>query len=64
LSTVNPAFFASENETVFAVLKLEIIFRTGFRHEGQTFNSGALSGRRNENRPPQTAHPPSHNSYS
>ena len=67
LSTVKPAFLASVIESGFSLtgeLKVEIILRTGRRQHGQTFNGGALSGRRNVNLPPQAAQSPSHNSYS
>jgi hypothetical protein len=45
-------------------LKVEKTLRTGRRQAGQTFNSGASSGRRKVNRPWQTGQLPSHNSYS
>jgi type IV secretory pathway VirD2 relaxase len=61
---VNPAFLASEKETVRGVLKVEKTLRTGRRQAGQSFSSGASIGRCNVNRPWHTAHSPSHNSYS
>jgi hypothetical protein len=45
-------------------LKEEMIFRTGFLQAGQAFNSGAVTGRRRVNRPPQAAQVPSQSSYS
>lgn len=67
--TVNPAFLASEIETGLSslgVLKVEITRLTRFLQAGQCVSSGALTGRRSVNRPPQTTHPPwpSHTSYS
>lgn len=67
LSTVNPAFLASEMESglsLCGVLKAEKILRTGFLQAGHFVNSGALNGRRRVNLPPHTLHSPSHNSYS
>ena len=61
---MNPAFLASEKETVRGVLKVEKTLRTGRRQAGQTLSSGASSGRRNVKRPWQTGQFPSHNSYS
>jgi hypothetical protein len=51
-------------ESVRAVLNVEMTLRTGRRQAGQTFSSGASSGRRKENRPWHTGQLPSHNSYS
>jgi len=64
LRTVNPAFLALEKDIVLGELKVEMTLRTGFRQLGQSFNSGALIGRRRVKRPWHTAHLPSHNSYS
>jgi len=67
LSTVKPAFFASEKDTGLSFcgeLKLEMILRTGFLHAGQFVSGLAESGRFNVNFPPQTLHSPSHSSYS
>jgi hypothetical protein len=61
---VKPAFLASEMESERGVLKVEMTLRTGRRQAGQTFSSGASSGRRKVNRPWQTGQFPSHNSYS
>jgi len=67
--TVKPAFLASETESGFSslgVLKVEMTRLTRFLQAGQCVSSGALTGRRSVNRPPQTTHPPcpSHTSYS
>ena len=67
LSTVNPAFFASEMDSglsLCGVLKPEMILRTGFLHAGQFVSGLAESGRFKVNFPPQTTHLPTHNSYS
>jgi len=67
LSTVNPAFLASETESGLSFtgeLKDEMILRTGFLQAGQAFNGGADNGRRRVNFPPHTLQSPSHNSYS
>jgi hypothetical protein len=67
LSTVNPAFFASEMESglnLVGVLNAEMILRTGFLHAGHFVNSGTFTGRRKVNRPPQTLQSPSQSSYS
>src|ERR1051325_9397120 len=64
--TVNPAFLASATDRGLVIageLKVEMSFRTGFLQSGHLVNSGALSGRRRVNLPPQTAHSPSHSSY-
>ena len=50
-NTVKPAFLASEVETglsLVGVLKVEMILRTGFLHNGQHVSSGAVSGRRHQ----------------
>lgn len=49
---------------MFGVLKEEISFRTGFLQAGHFVSSGALTGRRSVNRPPQAIQPPSETSYS
>jgi hypothetical protein len=67
LSTVNPAFFASEMDNGLSLcgeLKVEMILRTGFLHAGQFVSGLAESGRFNVNFPPQTTQWPSHSSYS
>src|ERR1017187_7269904 len=67
LSTVNPAFFASEMDNGLSLcgeLKVEMILRTGFLHAGQCVSGLAESGRRKVKLPPQTLQSPSHNSYS
>ena len=67
LSTVNPAFFASEMDSglsLCGVLKPEMILRTGFLHAGQFVSGLAESGRFKVNFPPQTTQWPSHSSYS
>jgi hypothetical protein len=67
LSTVNPAFFASETESGLSFtgeLKVEMILRTGFLHAGHLTSGGAESGRRRVNLPPHTLQSPSHSSYS
>lgn len=67
LSTVNPAFFASEMESGLSFcgeLKLEMILRTGFLHAGQFVSGLAESGRFNVNFPPHTLQSPSQSSYS
>jgi len=64
LSTLKPAFFASENESGRGELKVEKTLRTGFLQAGHFVNGAAESGRRKVNFPPQTLQPPSHNSYS
>jgi len=46
------------------VLKPEMIFRTGFLHDGHFVNGAAEIGRFNVNVPPHTLQSPSHNSYS
>src|SRR5271154_1829003 len=63
LSTVKPAFFASEIESglsLCGVLKDEMILRTGFLHAGHFSSGGADSGRFSVNLPPQTTQLPSH----
>jgi hypothetical protein len=65
--TLNPAFLASVTDNGFiidGVEKPEMIFRTGFRHAGHAFSSGADNGRLKVNLPPHAAQFPSHNSYS
>src|SRR5208283_2306565 len=67
LSTVNPAFLASEMDSglsLCGVLKPEKIFRTGFLHAGQFVSGLAESGRFKVNFPPQTTQLPSQSSYS
>jgi len=64
LNTLNPAFFASEIETVFGELNVDQIRRTGFLHAGQFVSGFAERGRRNVNFPPHTGQPPSQTSYS
>src|ERR1035441_6615191 len=67
LSTVNPAFFASEMDNGLSLcgeLKVEMILRTGFLHAGQCVRGLAESGRRKVKLPPQTLQSPSHSSYS
>ena len=64
LSTVKPAFFASEIETFRGELKLDKTLRTGFLQAGHLVNSGAESGRRKTNLPPHTLQSPSQSSYS
>src|SRR5579859_767685 len=67
LSTVNPAFLASEMDnglSLVGVLKPEMILRTGFLQAGQLVSGLADSGRRSVNRPPHTLHSPSQSSYS
>jgi hypothetical protein len=64
LRTVNPAFFASEIETVLGELKVDHTRRTGFLQAGHLVNGGADSGRRKVNFPPHAAHFPSQSSYS
>jgi len=61
---VNPAFFASEIETVLGELKVDHTRRTGFLQAGHLVNGGADSGRRKVNFPPHAAHFPSQSSYS
>jgi hypothetical protein len=65
--TLNPAFFASLIDTGFSfvgVLKVEMIFRTGFRQAGQLRKGSASNGRRSVKCPPHAAQSPPHNSYS
>jgi hypothetical protein len=64
LNTLNPAFFASEIETVFGELNEDHTLRTGFLHAGQFVSGFAERGRRNVNFPPHTGQPPSQSSYS
>jgi Leucine-rich repeat (LRR) protein len=64
LRTVNPAFLASETESVLGELKLDHTFRTGFLQAGHLVSAGADSGRRKVNLPPQTLQSPSQSSYS
>lgn len=62
--TVKPAFFASLIESGFSLtgeLKVEMSFRTGRLQAGHLVSSGALTGRRSVNWPPQALHSPSHN---
>ena len=63
-STVKPAFFASETESVLGELKVDHTRRTGFLHAGHFVNGAAERGRRNVNLPPHTLQSPSHSSYS
>src|ERR1700690_3712456 len=66
LSTVNPAFLASEMDSglsLCGVLKPEMILRTGFLQAGQCVSALAESGRRRGNLPPHTLQSPSHSSY-
>jgi hypothetical protein len=61
LSTVNPAFLASAIDNGFNFVgefTSEIIFRTGFRHNGHFVSAGRLAGLRNENFPPHTLQSP------
>jgi hypothetical protein len=64
LRTVNPAFFASEMDTVLGELNDENNFRTGFLQAGQWVRGAADTGRRKVKRPPQTTQSPSQSSYS
>ncbi len=64
LSTVNPAFLASEIESALGELKVDHTRRTGFLHAGHLVNGGAESGRHKVNFPPHTTQSPSHSSYS
>jgi len=64
LSTVKPAFLASEIEVVRGELNVEKTFRTGFLHAGHWVSAAAEAGRRKVNFPPHTLHSPSHSSYS
>src|SRR5258708_3254979 len=64
LSTVNPAFLASEIERLFGELNVEKSLRTGFLQDGQWVSSLASSGRRRVNLPPHAAQLPSQSSYS
>jgi hypothetical protein len=66
-NTVKPAFLASVIDNGFmieGVLNEEMTLRMGLRHAGQAFNAGAVTGRRNVNRPPHAAQSPSQSSYS
>jgi hypothetical protein len=66
-NTVNPAFLASVIDNGFnndGVKNPEMILLTGFRHDGHCLRSGAVTGRRNVNRPPHAAQEPSQSSYS
>jgi len=68
LSTVKPAFLASEMERGFrwvGVLKEEMSFLTGFLQAGHFFNSSAERGLCRVKVPPHTLHPAgSQTSYS
>ena len=64
LSTVNPAFLASEIESVLGELKGDHTLRTGFLHSGHLVKGGADRGRRKVNFPPHIAQFPSQSSYS
>src|SRR5437899_10514918 len=67
LRTVNPAFLASLTEgglVLIGELNVEMILRTGRLQAGQGVSSGALTGRRSGNVPPQTMQAPSDISYS
>ena len=67
LSTVNPAFLASEIEvglSLMGELKLERTLRTGFLQAGHCVSGLALKGRSRVNFPPHTLQSPSHSSYS
>ena len=64
LSTVKPAFFASEIESLLGELKEERTLRTGFLQAGHWLKGAAESGRRKTNLPPQTLQSPSQSSYS
>jgi hypothetical protein len=64
LSTVNPAFFASEIESVLGELKVDHTRRTGFLQAGHLVKGAADSGRRKVNFPPQATQFPSQSSYS
>src|SRR5260370_22041762 len=64
LSTVKPAFFASEIESLLGELKEEKTLRTGFLQAGHWLKGAAESGRRKTNLPPQTLQSPSQTSYS
>ena len=61
---MNPAFLASEIESVLGELKVDHTRRTGFLHAGHLVNGAAESGRRRVNFPPHAAHFPSQSSYS
>jgi hypothetical protein len=62
--TVNPAFLASEIDSVLGELKVDHTRRTGFLHAGHLVKGGAESGRRKVNFPPHTTQFPSQSSYS
>src|SRR5262245_55714128 len=64
LSTLNPAFFASEMERVRGELNDERSFLTGFLQAGHLVSGTAERGRRRTNLPPQTLQSPSQSSYS
>jgi hypothetical protein len=66
-NTVNPALFASDIDSGLSFVgefTCEMIFRTGFRHNGHFVNGGRLAGRRRLNFPPHTLQSPSQSSYS
>ena len=63
-STVKPAFFASEIETVFGELNVDQTLRTGLLQAGHWVRGAAETGRRKVNFPPHTLHSPSQSSYS
>lgn len=61
LSTVNPAFLASDTDTGLSILgewTREMTLRTGFLHKGQCVNGGAFSGRRSSKPLRQATQPP------
>jgi len=64
LSTLNPAFLASEMESVLGELKVDHTRRTGFLQAGHLVRGAADSGRRKVNFPPHTTQLPSQSSYS
>jgi len=64
LSTVKPAFLASEIESFFGELNVDHTLRTGFLQAGHLVRGAADSGRRKVNFPPHTAQSPSQSSYS
>jgi len=67
LSTVNPAFFASEMDRGFSLmgeLNEEINLRTGLLQAGHLAKGAAFKGRIKVNLPPHTLQSPSQSSYS
>ena len=64
LSTLKPAFLASEIESDRGELKVENTRRTGFLQAGHSVRGAADSGRRSVNLPPHTLQSPSQSSYS